>query len=148
MSAHIVRLPLLVVLAAVFGVAAWAHSASPSPASSRRLPPRVLPSGHLFVYVRMPVDMPPTERGRKFEDPLDEALQAAGLGEVSGGGSEMGRKGPDGRQSVVAIGIDVDLTNGQKGVPFLKQRLIRLGAPKGTVLQFELAGVDVEEPLE
>ena len=41
----------------------------------------------LFVYVKIPGDIQPLARGERFEDPLDDALSASGLGQVSGGGS-------------------------------------------------------------
>lgn len=43
----------------------------------------------LFVVVRIPESLTPLERGAKYEDPLHEALQARGLGEVSGGGTSI-----------------------------------------------------------
>ena len=47
----------------------------------------------VFVYVKIPEDIEPLDRGDKYEDPRDEILQASGVGEVSGGGSQLGDRG-------------------------------------------------------
>jgi hypothetical protein len=118
----------------------------PSPAADAA-PAAVASPGALFVYVKIPGGMLPIERGERFEDPLQEALQAAGVGEVSGGGTEMSAPDAQGRQRAVSCGIDVDLSDSAKGLPLLRQTLVRLGVPKGTVLQYEANGRDVEEPV-
>ena len=53
-----------------------------------------------FVYVMIPGDIQPLVRGQRFEDPLEELLQAAELGSVSGGGSQLDDPYPDGRPRV------------------------------------------------
>lgn len=46
--------------------------------------------GNFFFYVRIPEDVQPIARGARYEDPLQAALHAEDLGEVTGGGSQMG----------------------------------------------------------
>jgi hypothetical protein len=46
--------------------------------------------GNTFFYVRIPGDVQPIERGERYEDPLQTALEVEDLGEVTGGGSQMG----------------------------------------------------------
>ena len=61
-----------------------------------------------LIFVRLPEPLPPTERGDRYEDPLDEKLKLAGIGEVSGGGSSLSELGPDGSRTIEWCGIDVD----------------------------------------
>ena len=89
----------------------------------------------------------PIDRGEKYEDPLDEALQKAGFGEVTGGGSQLGGPNPDGSPHIEWVGIDVDLTDLSKGLPFLKHELKRLGAPQGTTLEFKVGDKQTSEAL-
>jgi hypothetical protein len=43
--------------------------------------------------------------------------------------------------------LDIELNELERGIPFLKQQLQRLGAPAGTTLEFERAGDQVIEPI-
>ena len=94
----------------------------------------------LFVYVRIPAPIPPLERGERFEDPLNSALQKAQLGEVTGGGTGLSAPDAHGRHGIEYCGIDVDLYDPVKGIPFLREELVRLKVPRGTVLEYELGG--------
>jgi hypothetical protein len=100
-----------------------------------------------FVFVKIPESIMPIERGDKYEDPLDEALKKAGLGEVTGGGSQLGDPNADGSPHIEWVGIDVDLLDLSRGLPFLRGELKRLGAPQGTTLEFNVDGVETSEPL-
>ena len=105
------------------------------------------PTGTQFVFVKIPESIFPVERGEKYEDPLDRALQAAGVGEVTGGGSQMSEADEEGNRSIEWIGIDVDLTVFDRGMAVLKEELARLGAPEGTVLEFTRNDIRHSEPL-
>lgn len=62
----------------------------------------------------------------EIEDPLDEALQNAGIGEVTGGGSGRGRSN-----------IDIETFDGvsdDDAIDFIRQTLISLGAPRSSIL--------------
>jgi hypothetical protein len=129
--------------AVVLGIAALAV------ACGRRgsLPAQPLSTGvdSVFVFVRVPESIQPLDRASKYEDPLQVALEEAKLGEVTGGGSQMSAPKADGSSDIEWVGIDVELVSLDQGLGFLKQQLIRLGVPKGTVLEYERAGKQVEE---
>jgi hypothetical protein len=86
--------------------------------------------GEHFYYVRIPGDIGPLERGERFEDALDATLHDAGLGGVTGGGSQLG----DG-STIKYCGIDVLVVDPEKGLQVLVQELRRLGVPLGTVIE-------------
>lgn len=60
----------------------------------------------------------------EVEDPLDEALQQAGLGEITGGGSGMG-----------CANIDVEVTDAKRGLALIRQVLRDLEVAPSTVIQ-------------
>lgn len=111
--------------------------AQPAPASADTV----------FVFVRIPESIQPLDRAAKYEDPLQLALDRAKLGAVTGGGSQMSTPKPDGSLGIEWVGIDVELASLDQGLEFLKQELIRLGVPKGTVLEYDGAGQKVEDPI-
>lgn len=90
----------------------------------------------LFVYVLIPGDIQPLVRGERFEDPLADALQLAGLGEVSGGGSQLDDPYPDGRPRVAFCGIDIDVVDRDRALGTIRHRLIELNAPDGTEVHY------------
>jgi hypothetical protein len=45
------------------------------------------------------------------------------------------------------VGVDVDLSNFDKGMPILKRELLGLGAPAATVLEYTRDGKNVEEKI-
>ena len=85
--------------------------------------------GH-FVYVRIPEPLRPFDRGDKYEEPLAAALAEAGLGEVTGGGQQLGEG-----DSIVYCGVDVILSDRTRGLALLRHELRRLGAPVQTVIE-------------
>lgn len=101
----------------------------------------------LFVYVRIPADLEPLERGERFEDPLQEVLEKNKLGTITGGGSQLSEPDDEGRRTVEFCGIDVDLYAPLEGLTLLRRELIRLSAPEGTTLLYELNGREWEEPI-
>ncbi len=101
----------------------------------------------LFVFVKLPESIEPLERGRKYEDPLSAALERDNVGEITGGGSQLGELQPDGTRTIEWVGIDVELTDATRGLATLRAELKRLGAPPGTVMEYTRNAVGVEEPL-
>jgi hypothetical protein len=101
----------------------------------------------LFVLVQIPESIEPLERGSKYEDPLNAALQAQGLGEVTGGGTQLGPPKADGSSEVTSVDIDVDLVDAERGLPALRSELKKLNPPKGTELSYENADGEVIEEL-
>lgn len=101
----------------------------------------------LFVFVRIPEGIMPIARGEKYEDPLDAKLKAAGHGEVTGGGTQMGPKKPDGSSDIAWVGVDVELADAEASLAALREALKELNAPKGTILEYSKDGKQVEEKL-
>jgi len=102
----------------------------------------------LFIYVMIPGDIQPIARGMRFEDPLQAALDAVGLGEISGGGSQLDDPYPDGRARVKFCGIDVDATDRDRARELLMEKLVALNAPPGTELQYTKDGSMLLDRLE
>jgi hypothetical protein len=71
----------------------------------------------------------------EIEDPLDEALQEAGLGEVTGGGSGMGRSN-----------IDVEVTDPQRGLALIREVLQHLAVAPSTVIK-QHSPVEMRHPV-
>jgi hypothetical protein len=106
------------------------------------------PDSKQFIFVKIPEAIMPIDRGNKYEDPLDAVLKAQNVGEVSGGGSQLGKPDENGKRDIEWVGIDVDLTDFDRGFPILKAQLIRLKVPKGTVLEYTRAGTKHSEPVQ
>ncbi len=83
----------------------------------------------LHVTVKLNARLQPEHRHELFEDPLDALLQAAQVGELTGGGTAMSDLG-----EVEYGDIEVALVDAA-GVPKLIDLLEQLGAPKGSQLQ-------------
>lgn len=101
----------------------------------------------VFVFVRVPEALQPLDRDAKYGDPLDATLKRSGLGEVTGAGTQMSKPKADGSRDIQWVGIDVELVDLDRGIGPLKQELIRLGVPKGTVLEYQRSGKQVEDPV-
>jgi hypothetical protein len=101
----------------------------------------------LFVYIKIPGNLGPMDRGEKYEDPLNAALDKEKLGETTGGGSLLGQGSESGNLSIQFCGIDVDLYDAARGLALLRRELVRLRAPEGTMLIYELDGQAWEEPV-
>jgi hypothetical protein len=95
-----------------------------------------------FVFAKIQDKVGPVERGVKYANPLDAALKTARLGEVTGGGSMLKKD-----KSIDWIGVDIELINLSDALEFTKKKLRELGAPKGSVLEFERGGKNVVEPI-
>jgi hypothetical protein len=93
------------------------------------------------AYARLNARIMPLDRGERFEDPLAEALEQNGYGEVTGAGTMQSEQG-----EIEYCGIDLDLSDVAKGVPFVCKFLSELGAPKGSMLEYEVNGERVEVP--
>lgn len=86
--------------------------------------------GKHFFYVRIPESIGPIDRGDRYEDPLAAALASAGLGDITGGGSQLGEG-----DSIAYCGIDVVVTNRQRGLALIRKTMKRLGASPATVIE-------------
>ena len=93
------------------------------------------------AYAQVNARVQPIDRGDRYEDPLQDALEKNGWGEVTGGGTMQQING-----EIEYCGIDVDLTDVENGVPFICQSLEACGAPRGSKLLFEIDGTSKEVP--
>jgi hypothetical protein len=93
------------------------------------------------AYAQLNMRIPPMDRGDQFEEPLMQALEKKGLGEVAGGGTMQRQSG-----EIEYCGIDVDLYDVEKGAAFVREFLTRHGAPRGSSLQFAHDGKKVAMP--
>lgn len=93
------------------------------------------------AYAQLNARVQPIDRGERYEDPLHDALDGKGLGEVTGGGTMQSENG-----EISYCGIDLDLIDADKAVPFICNFLAMCGAPKGSKLIFEIDGVKQEVP--
>lgn len=89
-----------------------------------------------FMYVMIPDDIQPLARGERFEDPLEAVLQAARLGSISGGGSQLDDPYPDGRPRVAFCGIDIDVVDLDRALGAIRRKLGELDAPEGTEVHY------------
>jgi hypothetical protein len=82
------------------------------------------------VIARLNLRARPVDRGQAFEDPLDEILQAAGTGRVTGGGTTLGEEG-----EIEFCDLEITLSEATGAVlGALRAALEGLGAPKGSKL--------------
>ncbi|MBE2180806.1 MAG: hypothetical protein IAE97_10070 [Chthoniobacterales bacterium] len=86
--------------------------------------------GETFFYLKIPENIGPEERGRKYEDPIQAALDRSELGQVTGGGSQLGEG-----KTVEFCGIDVVTSERDLGLKLLKRELVRLNAPVGSLIE-------------
>jgi hypothetical protein len=104
-------------------------SSAPSPAAAGDL-----------VIARLNARAQPMDRGDVFEDPLDGILQAAGMGNVTGGGTQLGT---DGEIAFCDLEIAVpEATDAALGA--IRKTLEGLGAPKGSRLIWNDGANEIE----
>ena len=87
----------------------------------------------LFVFAKIMEPVGPLYRGDKYGEPLDQGLQAHGLGRVTGGGTQMDKSG-----AIEWVGIDIELADLDRGIEFTQIRLRELGAPRGSLLEYRV----------
>ena len=95
-----------------------------------------------FVYAKILDQVGPIDRGEKYEDPLQEVLDAEALGEITGGGTMQEKSG-----KILFVGIDIELTDLERGIPLIARKLHELGAPPGSTLEYEVDGKKVSHPI-
>lgn len=95
----------------------------------------------ISAYAQLNARIMPLVRGERYEDPLSDAFAENGLGAVTGGGSLLSKD-----REIEYCGTDLDLFDLAIAVPFVCQFLTERGAPKGSKLQYELNGKNVEVP--
>ena len=84
--------------------------------------------GQHFFYVLLREPLGPLDRGEKYEDPLAAALGE--LGEVTGGGSQMGEG-----DTIQYCGLDVVVNDREHGLRVIRECLRTCGAASDTVIE-------------
>jgi hypothetical protein len=84
--------------------------------------------GQHFFYVRIPESIGPVERDEKYAEPLGDALGE--LGEVTGGGSQLGEG-----NTIAYCGLDVVVNDRDRGLNVIRQSMRACGAPAATVIE-------------
>ncbi len=88
-----------------------------------------------FIVATLNDKIMPLDRGEVYEDPLDEFIQAKGIGEVTGGGTMQHKTGEmdfcDVEIRLYSDNID------QEDIKLIIAKLEELGAPKGSKLTIE-----------
>jgi hypothetical protein len=95
------------------------------------------------VAVKINDPVTSSDRATKYEEPLDAALKEAKVGEVTGGGNSLGKGG-----KIEWAGVDIEVTDIEKGIPLIKQKLLELGAPKGSSLEYKVGTKKVVVPIQ
>lgn len=80
-----------------------------------------------LVIARIPEYIEPIDRGIRYEDPLDAKLQESGLGEVTGGGSQL-----DKNFKIKFVELEIFLGNLDSAISVCTSTLEECGAPKGS----------------
>lgn len=81
------------------------------------------------VVARLYEHIEPLDRGRRYEDPLDAALRERRLGEVTGGGSQLGHLG-----EIDFADIEIRVINLDDALSVIVGALEQSGAPVGSQL--------------
>jgi len=95
------------------------RSTSPSPS----------PTNRIVVTAQLNHKLMPLDRGARYEDPLNDELAKHGYGETDGGGTMMQKS-----KEIEYIDVEMFLTQPDKSIPFVIERLESYGAPKGSKL--------------
>jgi hypothetical protein len=85
-----------------------------------------------FVIARFFEHIEPIDRGDRYEDPLNEALEAAGIGRVTGGGSQLTEVG-----RIEFADIEIELADLDAALQAAVQALERAGAPQGSEIHLD-----------
>jgi hypothetical protein len=82
-----------------------------------------------YVIARLPEPIEPLRRASRYEDPLTAALKPRGLGEVTGGGSQLNANG-----IIEFVEIEIGLANLGDALAVVQDTLRKLGVPPGSEL--------------
>ena len=92
-----------------------------------------------FIVAHLNARIQPLHRGEFFEDPLNEELERASLGEVTGGGTLQMQSG-----EIDSCDIEIEVTNtSRETATRIIEILERLRAPKGSKLIVEADGSEL-----
>jgi hypothetical protein len=93
-----------------------------------------------LIIARLNDRAQPLDRGDLYEDPLHEHLQQTGIGEVTGGGTQLMALG-----EIEFCDVEIEVSEASEStIATIAARLDELGAPKGSRLIVQ--GTDHERP--
>jgi hypothetical protein len=81
------------------------------------------------VLARLYEHIEPIDRGDRYEDPLQAALERADIGRVTGGGSQLNELG-----GIEYVDVEIELANLVEAVRVVIEALENAGAPQGSEL--------------
>jgi hypothetical protein len=93
------------------------------------------------VTARIWEPIEPLDRGDRYEDPLQEILARHGLGQITGGGSQLSE-----HFEILFADIELQLANRDEALEVTRQALEELGAPAGSELLLGGEGEEVAVP--
>ncbi|MBK9143818.1 MAG: hypothetical protein IPM23_15050 [Candidatus Melainabacteria bacterium] len=93
-----------------------------------------------FVVARINEYIQPIDRGDRYEDPLNDALEEKGLGEVTGGGTELSSEG-----RIDGVDLDIELADLDEALSLTRKTLVELGIPAGSRLTYTQNGEEKTE---
>lgn len=94
----------------------------------------------VFLIARLNAKVQPIDRGDHYEDPLTETLQAKGLGEVTGGGTQL----TDAPCGIEFCDLEICVHDAsEETLAAIIARLNELGAPRGSRLIIEDTGKQI-----
>lgn len=97
-------------------------------------------AGGEYVTARLNARVQPLDRGEYFEDPLADKLEELGLGEVTGGGTQL----CDEPAGIAFCDLEIHLKAlSDETLDVITQHLTELGAPKGSKLIVEATGREI-----
>jgi hypothetical protein len=99
------------------------------------------PSGETPVTAQLNHKLMPMDRSERYEDPLNEALVKQGYGATDGGGTMMEKS-----KEIEYIDVEMNLTQTNKSIAFVIEKLESYGAPKGSKLIVREGGQTREIP--
>ncbi len=82
-----------------------------------------------LVLARLYEYIEPIDRGDRYEDPLHDALEKAGIGRVTGGGSQLDELG-----GITFVDLEIELANLDGAPQVVVEALESAGAPQGSEL--------------
>lgn len=85
-----------------------------------------------LVIARLYEYIEPIDRGNRYEDPLQAALEAAQAGAVTGGGSQLNEVG-----GIEFADVEIELANLDAAIDLVANTLETAGAPQGSEIRHE-----------
>lgn len=85
-----------------------------------------------LVIARLYEYIEPIDRGNRYEDPLQAALEAAQAGAVTGGGSQLNESG-----GIEFADVEIEVANLDAAIDLVANTLEAAGAPQGSEIRHE-----------